>query len=193
MGLHISNDLQKILMPSNRLNLRGLLLCGHGTYHKDGKSEWLLGYQLLISKRHYKFWIRFLILDSCYAGGKEYAKVHLPDGTIPCPILVRSSFESVTFSSRRDRFLSQVISQVEKYLFRNITYPKVKQIQRNAIQQIIAALPKQKKCTMLPSSLIANLSKTSPKYLMEPLRKWLMQAHQRAWSSPTTPCYFWNL
>ncbi|WP_059359466.1 ankyrin repeat domain-containing protein [Parachlamydia acanthamoebae] len=145
--LHISNDLQKILMPSNEKVkfARLIAFCGHGTYHKDGKSGMIAGLSIVdFQKTLQVLNPAFLILDSCYAGGKNMQKVHLPDGTIPCPILVRSSFESVTFSSRKDRFLSQVISQVEKYLFRNITYPHVKQIQRNAIQQIIAALPKQK-------------------------------------------------
>lgn len=40
----------------------------------------------------------FLFLTSCYAGGVNMSRIHAPDGSIPCPILVSSAAEAITDS-----------------------------------------------------------------------------------------------
>lgn len=165
---HIVDDLKKILIHSNANGnfARLITFCGHGyhpvPYQNDSTGIIaglpIAGFQQAIQKLN----PTFLIVESCFVGGKNIHQIHFPDQTIRCPIVVRSLFETVTISTPHDRFATSFLQEVETLLFDSSLGPLPRQLRKKDIYRLMSSFPKQG-LQNLPQILFPSKNKHIPK------------------------------
>ncbi len=107
------------------------VVAGFGFYILQDLLQLLIEYDMIA-----------LFLSSCYAGGVNSQKIHLSDGSLPCPLFVLSSLE-VTVMSHPKQFM-QYLENVQGQLFpsnrvESILYPR--QLTQARLQKIAENLP----------------------------------------------------
>ena len=127
-------DIEALLMneSEDRRFFRLVAFSGHGSYpghpHElDTKQRGFIAgldshdfQQVLLALKGKN--LAFMYLSSCYAGGTNSTAIHLPDKTLPCPVYIQSSFDTITAADFQVTSANQydgamVLQAAQKMLF----------------------------------------------------------------------------
>jgi ankyrin repeat protein len=167
-SLQIAQDIEALLINETEKQrfFRLIEFSGHGTYSENpegldlSQSGEIAGlstadFQQSLSSLKDKNMV-FMSLSSCFSGGTNSVDIHLPDQTVPCPIYIHSSFDTVTSTiDYNDEYdMTSILERAQKMIFRprNQGLPFITQP-----RQLIEA-DKQK------LSLITNISDPTNKF-----------------------------
>jgi ankyrin repeat protein len=129
--LNIQSELNKLLLEETlkKRFSRIITFGGHGLNPKSKQKGLIGGLSIerfqdaltAIDKKN----LSFLYLITCFGGGENATQVHLSDQTIPCPIYIQSSFDSVSYVNLF-RSYYPILKEAERQLIppNSIGHPK---------------------------------------------------------------------
>ena len=180
--LDFAHDIKSLLIneTTKKRFFRLISFAGHGAYPGTWDasiSEGFIGgvtetefQKILLSLK--KKNLAFLHLSSCMSGGTNSTSIHLPDGTIPCPIYIQSSFDILTHGEMNENTpyeykFALILKKAEKMLFPHsffsVTPAPLTKTDRNKLSSIINILNPAHKFTNLGTLLLPSNRNDIPK------------------------------